>query len=621
MRRKDVVRIQFERNNRTKLILGLLIFSVIGACQNAPQDLVNSEALLFVKSSTNRTLDANFMGRSESSNLYMLSPISPNGKVTNLTNLTEPGAAVLDPEVSYDGLKVIFAMRRNRSESFNIWEMNIDGSNLQQLTNSPFDDCDPAYLPNGKIIFSSSRADFLDEYERRPVENLHLMDSDGGNVDRISFNNSDDFDPIVLRDGRVAWTRWEHHGTQNRFPLFFTHPDGQSTFLHFAPHGRNFFHARELENGKLVAVMSNRVLVDRGPVVILNSDQTTGDPDDENAFINLTPNVSISDGNFKFPSPLPDGRLVVSYAPSGPDGDYGLYTMERNGQNVSLLYNDPNMHELDAIVVTPRPRPQVIPESINKTATTGVFINQNVYFRQQRDGQQIPKPNEVKEIMVIEGLPQKSRTRNPHTSFESKRILGKAPVYADGSFAIEVPANTPFSINLLDSLGQAIVIKRSWLFARPGESFPKCTGCHGPRGMPSNPNPIAANQAPTNLDVAENAREVIAFDNAIAPIISSKCLSCHNGAAPAGNLDLDLTVPEGSYPAAYVNLLSSDRSPRLVETSRVPFSRRSYLVAFLLGIDERAGMQPHLAAVNASELTADEIRKIITWIDLGGQYQ
>ena len=278
MRRKDVVRIQFERNNRTKLILGLLIFSVIGACQNAPQDLVNSEALLFVKSSTNRTLDANFMGRSESSNLYMLSPISPNGKVTNLTNLTEPGAAVLDPEVSYDGLKVIFAMRRNRSESFNIWEMNIDGSNLQQLTNSPFDDCDPAYLPNGKIIFSSSRADFLDEYERRPVENLHLMDSDGGNVDRISFNNSDDFDPIVLRDGRVAWTRWEHHGTQNRFPLFFTHPDGQSTFLHFAPHGRNFFHARELENGKLVAVMSNRVLVDRGPVVILNSDQTTGDP-------------------------------------------------------------------------------------------------------------------------------------------------------------------------------------------------------------------------------------------------------------------------------------------------------------------------------------------------------
>lgn len=621
MRRKKLMRkgLSFMRILKFTMTIPLLI--IFSACQNAPEDLVETEALVFVKSSTSRTLDTNFLGSSSTSNLFLLSPISPNGKLTNLTNLTEPGAAVLDPEVSYDGLKILFAMRKNRNESFNIYEINVDGSNLRQLTSSNFDDCDPTYLPNGKIIFCSNRADFLDEYERRPVENLHLMEADGSNIDRISFNNSDDFDPLVLRDGRVAWTRWEHHGTQNRFPLFFTHPDGQSTFLHFAPHNRNFFHARELENGKLVAIMSNRVLVDRGPVVILNSDQTTGDPDDDNAFVNLTPNVPIDDGNFKYPFPLPDGRIVVSFSPSGAEGDYGLYTMDRNGNNVSLLYNDPNMHELDAVVVAPRPRPQVIPETVNKSATTGVFVNQNVYFRQDRDGQLVPKPNEVKEIMIIEGLPQKSRDRNPMTSFESKRVIGKAPVYPDGSFAIEVPANTPFSINLLDSLGRAIVIKRSWLYARPGERFPKCTGCHGPRGKSSNPNPIAGTQTPTNLNVAEAQREVIAFENAIAPIIQNKCVSCHSGPTPAGNLSLSLEAAAEDFPVAYQNLLSGDRSPRLVETSRVPFSRRSFLVDFLLGIDERAGFPPHLAAVNSGSLTNDEIRKIITWIDLGGQYQ
>ena len=64
---------------------------------------------------------------------------------------------------------------------------------------------------------------------------------------------SDDFDPIVMADGRILYTRWEHHGPINRFPLFFTNPDGRGTFTFFSPHRkRTFFHARELADNRIV---------------------------------------------------------------------------------------------------------------------------------------------------------------------------------------------------------------------------------------------------------------------------------------------------------------------------------------------------------------------------------
>jgi hypothetical protein len=613
----------------------LTIFStiVLAACQGtAPDDLLLDSlptSLVFVQGNDSGTLDNNFINGS-TSDLYMLSPVSPNGQIKNLTaQFTSGRGAVADPEISYDGTKVVFSMRRSGANNFDIFEMNLIGEpKLRQLTTSPFDECDPAYLPNGKLVYASNQRDIRDEYERREVENLFTMNADGSNEQCISFNNSDDFDPFVLRDGRIAWTRWEHHGTQNRFPLFFTMPDGQGTFLFFAPHDRNFFHARELPDGKIVAVMSNMVLVDRGPLVVLNSDQTTSDPPQNGDYINITPNVPMggdaTNGSFKYPFPLPDGRLVASFSPKGPDGDYGLYTINRDGSNLTLLYNNPNAQELDAVVVAPRPKPPVIPEQINNNDQTGIVVNQNVYFRQTRDGQVVPKANEIKQVMVVEGIPVPPNERNMdigETSSERRRVIGVAPVYSDGSFSIRVPANTPISFNTLDSLGRAVVIKRSWLYVRPGEKITNCTGCHGPRGQKSNPNPIALNQTPTDLVVPVAQREVIAFQNAIEPIIAKKCLPCHDGVSPAAALGLSLARTT-DFSVAYENLMNTTRNNKdMVDVNSVPFSRNSYLVDVLLGVGVRKtqGKKAHPDSANA--LTKDELRKFITWIDLGGQYR
>ncbi len=638
-----------QRNNERgrkygrRLPLMILAAALIAGCSGGvPDDLIQEAApsgIIFVKATREGTLNHFSSG----GNLFSLIPASPDGKLKNLTNLSEGDVA--DPEISYDGLRVLFAMRRNRNDSFNIYEMNVDGANLRQLTNHPDrDDHDPTYLPNGKILFTSNRPGFIDEYNKRDAEVMHIMDADGSNIECISFNASDDFDPVVMKDGRVLYTRWEHHGPINRFPLFFTNPDGHGSFTFFSPHNmRSFFHPRELADGRIIAVHSRMVNGDRGPLVIIKRTEAAGEPMNDGDVINITPEIETNGppyakGAFKYPAPLPDGRILASYSSrygqfrdendnviEDIEPDYGLYTINQDGSDLRLLYNDPDYHEYDAVVIGDRPVPPVIPSELDKSQNAGVFTVENVYFRQDRDGQPRPDPaiQEVKQVMVIEGMPRQKGDRGPigENSFEQKRIIGVAPVQPDGSFSIRVPANIPLSFNTLDSLGRAIVIKRNWVTARPGEQFPKCTGCHGPRGQDSgNPNPLAATLPPTDLVAPENQREDVSFGAAIEPIIQAKCVSCHSGATPAGNLDLSLSkdVNEPLFSLAYLNIfrMEDESGNRFHNTPR---SRESRLINKLLGLQDFQGAGRHPQAENA--LTDDEIRKFMNWIDLGAQYR
>ncbi|MCH9006977.1 hypothetical protein IIA29_03050 [candidate division KSB1 bacterium] len=293
-----------------------------------------------------------------------------------------------------------------------------------------------------------------------------------------------------------------------------------------------------------------------------------------------------------------------------------------HGSDLRLLYNDPDYHEFDAVVIGDRPVPPVKPSTLDRSQDSGVFTVENVYFRQDRDGQ--PRPDlsiqEVRQVMVIEGIqrPKDDRGTIGRTNFERKRVIGVAPVQRDGSFSIRVPANIPISFNTLDSLGRAIVIKRNWVSARPGGEFPKCTGCNGPRGMDSgNPNPIAATLPPTDLNVPESQRVDVSFGMGIEPIIAAKCVSCHGGGTPAGNLNLSLAkdVNEPLFSLAYQNIFEMD------SFGSTPRSRNSKLINRLLGFEPFQGAGRHPDPNSADALTDDELKKFMNWIDLGAQYR
>jgi hypothetical protein len=532
------------------------------------------------------------------------------------------------------------------------------------VTSGGGDDFDPLYLPDGRILFTSTRAGEMDEYNHAPSATLYTCDADGSNLHRQSFNQSDDFDPELLSDGRVSYTRWEHFGTFNRFPLFFTNPDGTGTFHLFGPHERNFFHAVPTPDGRIIAIESTEVNGDAGPIAVLKTEQGPADPATGGNTLHwdvLTPQVNNDGmpwpyGAFKYPRPLGGNKFVASYtlpAATAEDADYGLYTftLEQHGSgtpadpatftvaNLTFLYNDPATQEYDAQLLAPHPKPPVIPSSVDYTKDYGVFLAQDVFNRGTNDGQETPRRgvDRIDSIAVIASIPTTTGMMNDFSAndFERRAIIGFAPVDADGSFRIKVPADTPISFATLDQTGRGFVVKRTHLFVRPGEEFDKCTGCHEDRvpggPFPTNPNPMAASHAPFDLNVPKANWQHIDYVNDIGPIVSAKCVSCHQpvivGAdttAAAGNLDLtdvpDTTRENRIFPRAYVNLsgatMMNSTSPQVVVP---PFPRRSILIDYVLGLGSHAGQGAHPAS--ADSLTAQEKRTFNLWVLLGAQYR
>jgi hypothetical protein len=637
----------------------LLQATATGCRDSAPDDLIQQEettqAVVFVKTTASGTLN-----RTEApANLYKLSPISPDGVVSPITNFT--GANICDPAVSFDGKKILFSMRPSGGGNHNIWEIDADGTHLRQVTSGGGDDFDPLYLPDGRIAFTSTRSGEMDEYNHAPSATLHTCNMDGSGIERISFNQSDDFDPELLPDGRLVYTRWEHFGTMNRFPLFFTNPDGTGTFHFFGPHGRNFFHPAMTPDGRLLAIESTMVEEDMGPLAVLKPEQGPSDPVTGPTDLHwdvLTPQVNTDGepwpyGAFKYPRSLSGNTYLASYtlpAATGEETDYALYTftLDQAGAgtqdspatfsigNLTFLYNDPNTNEFDAQLLAPHSRPPVIASTVNHSVTYGEFLAQDVFNRGTGDGQEVPVrgTDPLDSIAVIAARPTLVGEMNDFSAndFEKRALIGFAPVQSDGSFRIRVPADTPISFATLDNLGRGFVVKRTHLYVRPGETFDRCAGCHEDRqaGGPvhTNPNPAAALLPAHDLNIPAANFMVINYQNDIGPIVNAKCVSCHTpvivgpDTTVAGNLDLT-SVPDTIrmnriFPRAYVNLSGEMMSggPQVTDPA---FPRRSRLIDYVLGAGSRSGMGSHPSG--ADSLTAVERRKFNLWVLLGAQYK
>jgi hypothetical protein len=656
------------------LAMGLVVSAGLTGCRDsAPDDLIiqenTTDALVFVKTAGEETLNRSWA----SGNLFKLSPISPDGVVTPITNFT--GASISDPAVSFDGKKILFSMRPAGGQWRNIYEINGDGSGLRQVTNGGGHDFDPLYLPDGRIMFTSSRAGIMDEYNHSPTENLHVCNMDGSGIERVSFNQSDDFDPELLPDGRIVYTRWDHFGTFNRFPLFFTNPDGSGTFHMFGPHNRNFFHAVPTPDGRLIAIESTMINEDAGPIAMLKLEQGPADPATGGNAMHwdrLTVQVNTDGepwpyGAFKYPRAIGGNRYVGSYTlPAATEGDvdYALYTftLDQSGtgtqqspatfsiNNLTFLYNDPNTNEYDAVLLAPHAKPPVIPSTLNPALDYGEFIAQDVFNRGTNDGQERPirGTDPIDSIAVIVARPTMAGEMNNFSAneFEKRALIGMAPVQPDGSFRIRVPANTPISFATMDKEGRGFVVKRTHLYVRPGETFDNCTGCHEDRGaggpVSTNPNPMAAMMPAHDLNIPPSQFQIINYEQTIGPVVANKCVTCHypvytqrqeqqpdsswitvtDTTAAPGNLDLtavmDTTMMNRVFPRGYINL-SGESMTMANQVTQPAFPRRSRLIDYVMGLGPRAGMGSHPAG--ADSLSLAEQRQFNFWVMLGAQYK
>lgn len=190
--RRSPMRDDFMPAVRTLAGVALLMTVLPGCRGSAPQDLIQQEsttqAVVFVKTRATETLNRT----NAEGNLFKLSPIAPDGVVTPITNFT--GASVSDPAVSFDGKRILFSMRPPAGGDRNLYEIGADGTGLRRVTSGGGDDFDPLYLPDDRILFTSTRAGEMDEYNHAESATLYRCDADGSNLERVSYNQSDDFD-------------------------------------------------------------------------------------------------------------------------------------------------------------------------------------------------------------------------------------------------------------------------------------------------------------------------------------------------------------------------------------------------------------------------------------------
>ena len=694
------------------LVLAVLALYTV-SCQSSSGDPAGSNALPGIVF-TNRSVDS--LGNpldpiqfSPGGDLYSLVPATPSGKLRNLTgNLTNGEGDVSDPEIqpqtAVDKFRVVFSMKRNGSDGWHLYlaEINADGSMPNppdQLTCGSSNEVDPNFLPDGRIIFSSDRPGHLDEYERRKSTVLHVLDPsaprlsgqpdcDSGEVAQISFNQSHDRNPIVLRDGSVLFSRWEHLGTVNKFSVFFAEPDGTGLFVKFGSHSgvNSFLDLRERSDGKLVATMMPLSGTYEGGAIGL-IDMVNEADDNNTADLQLALPQKIPTGREASPFgryysvyPVPDGtdRYLTSYSPGlvvqlEPEEDgtqppeeephYGIWMIDNTKGTLKPIFG-PSVASrrvyLEPVPLMAVPQ-EAIPvakplEKANRASlgTEGVLAAASVYDSEANRalsntvlGVTIPRDLDghidfnalladpalqvVKEVRVIEAVPSQPGVGVEDmglTPFERQRIIGYAPVEADGSFRVTVPADTSLTLNVVDSKRRSFKVKENWLQVRPGENR-TCNGCHSPRrGDPERlaTDSIALNRAPSIL--TPPAVDVIDYADYIQPLFDQYCTSCHstdlqnNPDGPAGGLDLGTDISGAGFPISYTALVSDDMGSGNGGRVMPGESQQSYLIERMFGEELRATASLPAAdpAAHDTLLSDSEKELLVEWVDLGAQF-
>ncbi len=175
--------------------------------------------------------------------------------------LDDPQGGVRDPVVHYDGQRIVFSYRPGGEPNYHLYEMQADGSDLRQLTDGPYDDIEPTFLPDGDIVFVSSRCKRWVNCWVTQVAVLHRCDADGGNIRAISANLEHDNTPWVLPDGRVLYQRWEYvdRSQVDYHHLWTTNPDGTGQMVFYGNQhpGTLMIDAKPIpHSNKVVAIFS-----------------------------------------------------------------------------------------------------------------------------------------------------------------------------------------------------------------------------------------------------------------------------------------------------------------------------------------------------------------------------
>jgi hypothetical protein len=533
--------------------------------------------------------------------------LSEPGKSLGCRELTSrlPVGCYQFADVSYDGRRVLFAFcevdrappdrQTHLDKFFHLYEAAADGSWIRRLTAARADDFAPRYLPDGQVVFISTRRGGFHRCGQGPcpVHTLARCGADGSHPHPISFHETHEWDPSVLGDGRVLYTRWDYidRDAVHYQQLWTVRPDGSAVAIYY---GNNTFNpvgvweARPVPGSpRVMATAAPHHAMTAGSVILLDVrrgidglaplTRLTPDapfPESETAMppagwhsraAGPAPPVPVEavrwPGHcYKSPQPLSEKYFLAAYSFDGLVGEpaanpanmFGLYLVDAFG-NKELLYRDLNLSSLWPSRLAARTEPPALPAVAEAAGPCeGAFLLQDVH----RSLPQVP-PGSVKRLRILQVLPKTTWHANQPTvglAFASpgKQVLGTVPVEPDGSAWFRAPAGIPLAFQALDANGEAVQIMRSLTYLQPGETA-SCTGCHEPRNTtppPQRSAVMALARGPSAIGPGPDGSNPLCYPILVQPVLDRRCLGCHNPRKSEGKLILT-GQPEGRYTVSY----------------------------------------------------------------------
>ena len=518
--------------------------------------------------------------------------ISFDGEGNQRGDVTE-GGSFLSPDLSYDGKQILFAYVECRGDpnhrhhtdpnqghwaegrSYHVFKVNVDGTNLTQLTDGTWNEFDPCWLPNGRVAFiSERRGGYLRCGRTCPTYTLYDMAADGSDINCLSFHETNEWNPSVTHDGRIIYTRWDY---VDRFGCTAHHPwittldgaDSRAVHGNFAPRAAR--PDMELDtraipgSGKYVATAAPHHSQCFGSLVVVNPD--VADDDAMGPIKRLTPEVGFPESQggtetYGMAWPLSEDYHLAVYDADNElrkgGGHYGIYLVDSFG-NKELLYRDPRIACMSPIPLRPTAMPPVGPlaavtaqtKTDSRTASwpgkpgeaTIAVLNVYASIRPWPEG------TRIKALRVLQVLPMSVPSgRPPHETgvrialagdsvVPTRYVLGTVPVEEDGSAHFTVPANREMFFQALDEKGLAVQSMRSATYLHEGERL-VCAGCHEPKDrtpLAAAAVPLAMRREPSRLTPDVDGSNPFSYPRLVQPVLERNCLPCHTknpGKAP-----------------------------------------------------------------------------------------
>ncbi|MFI3330194.1 MAG: SUMF1/EgtB/PvdO family nonheme iron enzyme [Rikenellaceae bacterium] len=482
------------------------------------------------------------------------------GKLTNFKSgkveyktLYKPNSSTSVPDIRlhWDANRVLFSAVPDKDHHWQVFEMTLNDGKVTQVTNGSPEDLDyfdSAYLPNDKLAVTSNvggqGVPCVSGSEQ--VGNICLFDPKTKEMRRLTFDQDANWDPIIMHNGKVMYSRWEYTDLMHYYSRFVMsmNPDGteqkalfgsgmlfpNSTFdiQPLPDHPSRFIgvvsgHHGTIRSGRLFiydpAISRTTVagMVHEIPFKDRELDPVIKDRLVENVWPTFVKPFPVDNNHF----------LVTGQMEKG--GLWGIYLVDMY-DNVTLICEYEGEGLIHATPIRKTKRQPVIPDKTDQDSKEATVFIQDIYEGEGLVG--VPRGTVTQlRIHTYEYAYNKTPSNNyamgVQSGWDMKTCLGVVDLEADGSVMFKIPANTPIAIQPLDSEGRAITWMRSWFTAMPGEVV-SCVGCHEDQNMIPKPVSTIAMKSPVRtLTEPEGGIRPITYQREIQPILDRACISCH----------------------------------------------------------------------------------------------